>query len=458
MSYRLAPFCRIEYLEDGTSIIKSPGHDVLMSAKAKPVIVDLDRGVLDSPRGLARLVDLGIVLREVSATQEQLFRLENYFSKLGMHSRLLRKGASKEGAELEDYGYKMDKSYGWDADNDVAQLKAVVETYERVSTEFSQNENLLTELGNKSFGSELYQFQNWQYSLPGFRYGSVPSGLWVTANNPSDRASVSVPAELTFFNVPLNGCGPSSSSGVAAYSSYEEAVLRSAYELIERDALMTHWYRKRPPVRLNPGSLLGDHLARLRRLGFNISFFWLELGLAPVAMAILKSELYSYPSCIIGLGAAPNILDACWKALQEVEVNSTYLDHELPKLSQSSAIDSVMDHQYWYNQVENQEELEFFWNGPYADCVSIANGPSTINALNELIVNRKMEWVTVELNNDGFLETGLYVVRSFIRGIAPIGFGYHMEPLGSPRLIPQRSEDKPSLRITSEGYLPQPFA
>ncbi|MEO7617654.1 MAG: YcaO-like family protein [Candidatus Saccharibacteria bacterium] len=438
--------------------LTSPDYDIVLSAEAGRAMEQLQSDKLVDIAGLEQLQKLGIIVENFSSTQALLARLDTYLSETEFNARLLKKGSSRVEAELSGYGYKMGASYGWDTDSNIAKLKAVVENYERVSSEFVVNEHLLTKAGAKCWSAELYEFKDWQYNLPGFPYTKKPSGLWLNARNPATGCEVSVPAELTLFSSPMNGCGPSSSSGVAAHPNYEEAVIRSAYEVCERDALMSHWYREVPPTQVNPPMELTDRIRRLEHLELEVSFFWLQLGLVPVAMTILRSQSYSYPRCVIGLGAAPKLSQALNKAFEEVEVNSTYLGSEVPTPKSATDISSVMDHQYWYNQDINAEPLAFMWHGPYNNLASVPDGPATIETINHMLANHGLSWAVVKLNPTGTDQTGIYVVRSFIRGLTPIGFGYQSEPLGSPRLSSKISGDKHSLRVTKEGYLPQPFA
>jgi ribosomal protein S12 methylthiotransferase accessory factor len=137
-----------------------------------------------------------------------------------------------------------------------------------------------------------------------------------------------VPAVLVYpgfgIRCPEERFVPMLSTGIAAGTRYDEALLRGLCEVVERDAFAITWLRHGAPPRvptkascLGPGarSVVDD----LEADRFEVSLFDLTLDIAiPVAMAAItdrrKDEL---PQTVLGLGCSPWPTQALEKALAE---------------------------------------------------------------------------------------------------------------------------------------------
>ena len=95
---------------------------------------------------------------------------------------------------------------------------------------------------------------------------------------------VFLPALATYLNLPADATtrfGQTTTSGLAAGTTFEDAALRALYELIERDAFMLHWLARMPGELIRDGD--SDPIVKLaldgvERLGARTELYLLDPG------------------------------------------------------------------------------------------------------------------------------------------------------------------------------------
>ncbi|MBP3634977.1 MAG: YcaO-like family protein [Bacilli bacterium] len=212
----------------------------------------------------------------------------------------------------------------------------------------------------------------------------------------------------------------SDSSGIAAYSNYDEAKKRALAELIERDAVMRSWYKQKSPKHVNP-KYFSEHIKK--RINYwrvknrKIHILNLESKYLPVFLVIIISK--DYPCFVSGAAASiGNINDAMLKALQEAEYN-LLLAMENPNYIVPSIknIKTPHDHGRYYHFYENSQKISWLWsNGEYADITETYNFNKLIDDLNA---------VFVDLSESS--DSQIKVVRAISKKLVPISFGYQAD-------------------------------
>jgi ribosomal protein S12 methylthiotransferase accessory factor len=115
--------------------------------------------------------------------------------------------------------------------------------------------------------NKIKWFADDQYISEGFPFKKFMRDTkvgWCEGINMISKEKILFPAQYVHGYMPLNDedrITYSTSSGCAAAETIEEAVLKSIYEVIERDAVMMIWYAKITPTKLNIGQ--DDFLAHL---------------------------------------------------------------------------------------------------------------------------------------------------------------------------------------------------
>jgi thiazole/oxazole-forming peptide maturase SagD family component len=468
--YRLAPFCTW-HQKDGMAVVETPDHRITLRQGAEDALLALQKGEAEDSTVVQALKRHDAVVGASSPELELLYALDTYFRRLNVGATATRKGATKPEAELPGMGYVVSTKtgvggYGWTADNrNLALLKAAAEAYEQLSCRSEVNRELLVDPAHTPpmDHTQFVRYAPWQLQRPGFPFGTEPSGQWVQITELSTGKPFRIPIELVCYPVRARQrIITASSNGVACHPSYDEAVFISALELIERDALMVHWFWKAPREQIAVPPSLQERVKRLESLGFTCTFLNLTLELAPVVLAILRRDAPRYPRLTLGMACRPSPLDAIEKALQEVEVNSSYFDMDMPVVGRAEDIQTVVDHEYWYDQPENHAEILAHIAQRVITADAIPAGPPDVPSLGAALRRAGLRWFVASLNPVGQAQTRLHVVRSLIPKLTQIAFGYMMEPLGQPRIlrppvvIGKGQHD--SSRQSLYGYRVQPFA
>ena len=463
MKHRLMPFSRCEQSGETLTLLTPDSRVEGLPSVYQAEVERLRREWCEPTPLSSKLLAAGAVVDDSLIEYRLLARLEEYFRSNGHDTWGIRLGAHSKAAEpvVPQYLAQLvegSSGLGADESRPLAFLKAAVELYERYACSVLRNEELIyAEPHGVVIEPPLYAF--WQRQLPGFPFVAAPSGAYVDATDPVLGQTVSAPAELV-FNPYYHGamCGDASSNGVAAHPDRDTALLKSAYELVERDALMFHWFRGLRREQIEPPEAFRDRVARLEELQFEVRFINLTLEVAPVILAIARRPRELHPRLTLGMGCASTPKAAMAKALEEIESMITFVDVEpAAALRAESDVTTVMDHHTWYSQGDNSDAVMEMVGPDVCGLHTVVAGPSTVPQMHAKLHEHDLRWHAIDLNLSGAEQTGVHVIRSMIPGLIPISFGYKMEPLGHPRLLRPFWEGVPR-RCTSAGYRIQPFA
>jgi ribosomal protein S12 methylthiotransferase accessory factor len=233
-----------------------------------------------------------------------------------------------------------------------------------------------------------------------------------------------------------------STSGVAAYTSFEGALLRATLEALERDAFMLTWILRRPTARIEPSSLpasLRRRLQALKSAGVRVTLKDISVDTVPVVCAFgqHRGRHFTY----VGAAAALDAEDAVERALAELEgIVLARLQHgDIPPI-EPTGVRRAEDHTLLYAQRRHFRRADFLARASGQTRMrAIASGhPKDANALYARISNMGMRIAWIDMTSPGAAlaqgRTPLHVVRVLVPGLVPMSFGYGTEPLGVPRL------------------------
>ncbi|MGH7196702.1 MAG: YcaO-like family protein [Candidatus Saccharimonadales bacterium] len=321
-------------------------------------------------------------------------------------------------------------AYGTATSSYLAQVKAVVEAYERFASsrvrvdvtarakeldEAWLDPRLVAPLTEKQYAAEpfLKPFNEeieWQWV-----YGMQHTG-----------EAILVPVDLVFY--PLRTatfgrklCYEANSSGVAAFTNREEAVRRGLLELIERDAIMRNWFVRRPPKQIDSGQLPYHWRKRTsywETQGRKVYVFDLSAHGVLVVNVVIVSDT-EYPCFIDGAASSERSFEeAISKAFHEAELSLiTSLRSPRSRRIRPEKVFSPLDHSKLYAYPDYLDHVKWMWSGE--ETTTIFQPNTTIEVLFE-----QLKPIVVSLSCENI---PIHVVRVISEELVPINFGYGNE-------------------------------
>lgn len=243
---------------------------------------------------------------------------------------------------------------------------------------------------------------------------------WVKGKDWQNR-EVFVPIDLVFYPIEnldrkliVNTC----SSGFAAYTNVNEAVKRGVLELVERDAMMRHWYEGESPRKLDYQILpvhIQNRLNYWRSRGREV--FVLDISQKGVIAIEVVITSDTYPCFVSGASSTLGSFDeAVIKAFQEAESRLIYgLNEPNTRELEPEHVHSVLDHELLYAQSKKYHEyVQFLFEGKVSCTPPVAT--ATAEAL-----KIELEVAVIDVSE---VHSLLRVVKVLSPKMIPISFGY----------------------------------
>jgi ribosomal protein S12 methylthiotransferase accessory factor len=300
--------------------------------------------------------------------------------------------------------------------------------------------------------ARLCLYSDAQYDQPDFPYPRLDPqapidwtiGRWLDTGQP-----VAVPALPVYYNYPAPPetyfCEVTS-NGLAAGASHDDAALRAALELIERDAYMISWMARRPGRRVllerprDPA--VREILRELGERGVRVELYLLDVGVpVPVVMSVGYGDGARWPGATVSLSAHLSPRTAIRKAILEQAHVGPYL-HRL--MTEGTAmvperpedVESLDDHAYYYFPPSRAASFEFLGAGGSLRADELEEPADT--SLAELVRRleaAKMRIAVVDVTSPDLASTPFRVARAIGPDFQQIHFGHALARLGNPRLM-----------------------
>lgn len=367
-------------------------------------------------------------------------------------------------------------SYGRDASPEIALKKAISEAREWASAgcvpeglllaRFNELHSVVHPESILSFDPKHYKLKNFPFRPFSTRQGLVHE--WVEVESMVSENHSYVLADQVYFpyyteNPPLHGY--SNSSGCAAHVTKEQAIESSGLELIERDSFMNAYLGQLTTPTITVRSLPESIQKRVKALndhGFRVWFKDHTLDLAPVVFVMVQSLELHFTSCASCCHFNSEV--AASHALMEVEASVlARIQHGTPDAMIPSAVVMPRDHGLVYEQPRYYRKANFLVDGGRTTrLVTVGKNvaKSWVEFLALLRRNNLQLWTTPLTLSDQFGgNDGLYIYRSFIPGLVPMTFGYHMEPSGNQRIYElAKKYGKKNISYDDLTLFPHPFS
>jgi ribosomal protein S12 methylthiotransferase accessory factor len=346
-----------------------------------------------------------------------------------------------------------DWCFGRSTDAANAYDKAIAEAFERHAC--GQPSGLerarFSDLARAIAPTEIASYSAAQHARQGFPYAPFRADReipWKRATDLLSGKDVFVPADCVYFASELDRLGfarrhtSASTSGVAAYPSFEGALVRATLEALERDAFMATCVPRRETARIDPRSLPAPIARRLRALedaGLVVALKDISLDTVPIACAFGQHRERHF-TCV-GAAASFDPEDAVERALAELEgiVLARLQRKDMPPM-EPARVRSAEDHTVLYAQRRYFRRADFLARsgGTVRMKAMAPRGPRNAHQLYAAIqdLGMRITWVDMTPPRAALAQgrTPLHVVRVLVPGLIPMSFGYGTEPLGVPRL------------------------
>jgi ribosomal protein S12 methylthiotransferase accessory factor len=280
---------------------------------------------------------------------------------------------------------------------------------------------------------------------------------WVWGWSLSSKRPVLVPASLVYMPYfpcfPEQGeqvAGPTMSTGLACARSTDEAVLRGAYECVERDSVMIMWMNRLPVPRVDIRShprVRRLYEERLQRDGLRYILLQTTTDIPiPSFFCLLIDERRSPPMISAGGAASLDPAHAAAKAMTEAVQTrewAKFLGARGRKFEFAvdfSDIRDFEDHVALYAFGDMLHAIEFLLEEPFeplSSCWESAASGDTARDLERVVAifaERRMDVIALDLTTPDVAECGLRVTRAMIPALQPLDADYLHRFLGGHRL------------------------
>jgi ribosomal protein S12 methylthiotransferase accessory factor len=364
---------------------------------------------------------------------------------------------------------------GKGATRDAAVRSAIGEGVERYAASLWNPDDLiyrsLDALETRAFDPRwLVLYDTEQYETPGFPFAPFAPDRpihWATGQWLDTGEAIAVPALATYMNFPAppsEQFGQTTSNGLAAGTSIDDATLRALYELIERDAVMLFWLARLPGRRISEDGadpVVLDALACVQRLGACTELYLLDAGTNhPTVVCLGLGDGRSWPGITIGLGTDARIDVALRKAVLEHGHYGPYVrrlmrDGRHAPVTTPDDVRTGIDHALYYTDPAKASALDAFrgdsqMQTSLSDLRSAYQQPATVAACVRELHAAGIRAAAVEVTSPDVALSPLRVIRAFGTYMQPIHFGTFNRRLQNPRLR-VRLHDQPE-------PLPHPIA
>lgn len=346
-------------------------------------------------------------------------------------------------------------------ERDDARLKAVVEAVERYCFAWPHGPTVVerhpyAEVEGAAVPLDRFRpYSDSQYGArPELRLaGPLDPIDWTPAYSLTREGFVLVPASVALstvgFRPPNNFLAAGSSTGVACHVSMEAALLAGLLEVVERDAIMHHWFNRRQPRRVvvdqsgegAVASLLEQHFAP-SDFEFSLLDITADTGI-PTICCRASSTDPERPASAFGAATRPDPAAAARKALFECAQVLAGL-HGLGCDARSSVpvseVRQIWDHARYYASAANVGPVTRFASSDdrveLGELAGFGSGDAApdLQACVDRLAAADLEVLCVDLTPPDVAAAGLHTVKVIVPGMVDLNGDARLPQLGSFRL------------------------
>jgi len=331
---------------------------------------------------------------------------------------------------------------------------------------------------------EFVLFSEKQYSRENFPLSRPTEDTvfrWVKGRSLVRNTAVYVPACFVyvpyrftsmdeFVTIPI-------STGLACGSSYEDAVLRGIYEVVERDSFSITWLNQMQIPRLeidNPKNAeLGAVIEAFKEVGLDlrVNFAITDLEI-PVVITLSLDNSGAGPASVIAARADFDIEYAIMRSLEETAQTRLWakqLMRDRPNFAPKEGFTNIVDgkdHVQLFASPEMRQHLTFLTDAPCVvnlsslEAVPKENVNDRIKRCVNILSSKGHDVIVVDVTTPDIAEVGFRVVRVLVPGLQPLDMNHNWRYLGGKRLyeVPLRMGFADRTKCEEElNCIPHPF-
>ncbi len=298
---------------------------------------------------------------------------------------------------------------------------------------------------------------------------------WVRGISLQDGRLVWIPAVMVYLHIPYLSPGERIwlpiSTGCAAHTSVERALLGAMCEVIERDAIALTWLQRLELPRIELDVMpawLEAYVEQNARVRANVEQLFFDattdLGV-PTVYSLQRSPHYERLAALVMCSTELDPALAIAKVMRESASSRIAMQVQQAKSDNWDDFMHVFDGAVYMGQRERLPAFDFLVQSPRRRRLSEMPVIGTGDARQDLIAllgrlrQRGMDVYAVDISSDEALRAGMRVVRVLIPALQPLSFSYRARYLGHARLYDApRRMGYPVHDEDAINSWPQPFA
>lgn len=298
---------------------------------------------------------------------------------------------------------------------------------------------------------------------------------WIRGASLHNGGSIYLPAVMVYL-IPSFSCQAERfwfpiTTGCAAHTSYESAVLRAILEVIERDALSIVWLQKLSLPRIEIDSVphqLAPYWERYQRGSKDLEYVFFDattdLGV-PTIYGLQICKTNQRVTTLVSCSATLNPIEAITKVIRDMAACRIAFRNPRAVPESFEEFKDIFDGATYMARAENASAFDFLLkSGRTRSLSEISNLEMTddrqaLHMILDRFRSRNMDVYAVDLTTDEALRVGMKVVRVVIPRLQPLSFHYLARFLGHPRIYEApKNMGYPACDERHMNHWPQPFS
>lgn len=296
----------------------------------------------------------------------------------------------------------------------------------------------------------LTVFSQNQYKRASFKKFKIDKDTkfsWIKGVSLTSNTSLLVPDQLVVMNNQnydekwiLNPI----STGAASGLDLDSALYRGVCEIVERDAFLISYLNKLPSPKIDLLSIKNEKIKQVLRIFNNYKLELIVLDITtdlaiPAYAAITLDKTGLGPAVSVGLKAGFEVEQTIMGAIEESLMTRSWIRDKFiyndPKYKRKNEISDLTDRAHFWFPLNSIKYLDFWLKSNKVKNIKKMKLPGDkLNSVVQLLKQKNMEIVYVDISNNKLKKYGIKVVKVIIPQLQPLYLDERYPYLGGTRL------------------------